>query len=143
MLHDEYLKTYLEFQFNHWYKHESESEIKRIQPEWIFGDKALKRWEKTDKKISAFVVRKNLKKDIKFKAEFKKENWNNIVLKLNDKEEQNKTKFFNTVKGFYFCLETTTLYNHKSKYCFDCKFNKDCKEKLKQTYPKIFKKRGY
>lgn len=142
-LSKDYLEKYFEFQFNHWYKYSSQSEVKSVQIEWIVGKKAVERWRKVDKQKVAFVVRKNLKTDVDFSSRLEKENWDNILLNINPVEELDKERFHGTVKGFYNCLINTTLYNHKSKFCQTCPKAKDCKNELKAQYPKIYKKRGY
>lgn len=143
MLHERYMEQYFEHQFNHWYDYESKSDVGRIQIEWIIGNKALERWKKSDPIISAFVVRKNFKTDVDIKSKLEKENWNNILLNTNEIEESEKERFHNTVKGFHYCLATTTLYNHKSEFCITCKKSTECKIQLKKIFPKIHKKRGY
>jgi len=143
VLQEDYLRQYFEFQFNHWYKYDSKSSVKAIQIEWIVGKKAIARWKKVDKKIIGFIVRKNLKTDVKLKSRLVKENWDDLLLNLNPVEEDEKVRFFGTVKGFYNCLLATTLYNHKSPLCMKCPKIKECKEELKLQYPKIYKKRGY
>ncbi len=142
-LQNDYMEKYFEFQFNHWYKYSSQSEVKSVQIEWIVGKKALERWKNTDKEIAAFVVRKNLKTDVNFTSKLEKENWDNILLNINPIEEKDKQRFFGTVKGYNYCLALTTLYNHKSPLCMQCFKSKECKSDLEKMYPKIYKKRGY
>lgn len=143
MLHEAYMEKYFEYQFNHWYDYTSESTAGRIQIEWIVGKKAFERWKKADPIISAFVVRKNLRKDVNFKSRLEKENWNMIIIEPNEVEEREKERFHNTNQGYNYCLISTTLYNHKSTNCIACKNSTRCKENLKNVFPKIFKKRGY
>ncbi len=144
ILQEDYLKQYFEFQFNHWYKHTVVSKsVKNIQIEWIVGKKAIDRWNRSDRALSSFIVRKNFKTDIDVREKIKKEDYNNILLNLNNIEENEKERFHNTVKGHYNCIINTTLYNHKSLNCLNCSKRTDCKKLLKSEFPKIFKKRGY
>ena len=58
-------------------------------------------------------------------------------------EEQEKKRYHNKTKGYFWCLTMTTMYNHKSKHCSGCKFSKICKKRLKENQSKIYTIRGY
>lgn len=143
-LQEDYLKLYFDYQFNRWYKKDNPyGKGISIQIEWIIGKKAMGLWLGSDKKYRSFIVRKNLKTDVSFVHKFKKENYKNILVSGNAVEENNKKRFFNSNQGFSYCLIATTLYNHNSKFCSDCKSAVKCKGELLSEYPKIFKMRGY
>lgn len=143
------LKKFMEYQFNYWYKHDAKyGKGTSIQIEWIIGSKAIERWNsrtEKQKKKTDFIIRKNLKKDVKFEErdsqssnEYKK-----ILLEVSDHEEKEKARFHNTSKGFGYCLISTSLYNHKSKYCGTCNKSSECKKYLEDNYNKVYKLRGY
>jgi hypothetical protein len=145
ILQETSLKKFFDFQFNHWYKRDGKfGKGVSIQIEWIIGKQAVERYKSVNKKHMSFIVRKNLKADNDFTTtDVKKENWNELLININQTEEFNKAKFINKSIGFENCLLTTNLYNHRSSNCLVCKFSTDCKNKLKILYPKIHKIRGY
>lgn len=143
-LQPDYLKQYFDFQFNRWYKRDNPyGKGVSIQIEWIIGKKALGIWLESDKRLGAFIVRKNLKTDVKFERKFEKEDYNDILVEGNIVEESSKKRFFNSNQGYSYCQLTTTLFNHKSKHCSNCKSSAKCKAELQKEYPKIYKMRGY
>lgn len=62
--------------------------------------------------------------------------------KLNQYEEKEKERFFNTEAGLLWCIEQTTLFNSNSKYCESCNFKTSCKEILRQRLTKINRQRN-
>jgi hypothetical protein len=148
ILGEDYLKSFMEFQFNHWFQHEGKfGKGTSIQLEWIIGKKALKRWfdrSEKYKRATDIIVRKNLKKKVVFKLDgVRNEGWSKTMLEVREVEEFEKEMFFNTAKGFVNCTLNTTLYHHKSKFCMECKYKDKCKEQLKEQYPIVSKLRGY
>lgn len=143
-----YIEDYMEFQFNYWYLQDAKyGKGTSIQIEWIIGNKAWDRWIKRSEKhknATSYIVRQNLKKDVKLKNRQKyNEGWANKLLDIKKEEEFEKEMFFNTAKGFVNCSINTTLYNHKSKLCMGCDRRKKCKSQLELQYPKVYKIRGY
>ncbi len=61
---------------------------------------------------------------------------------LNDLEEEEKERYFNTTKGRIWCIDFTTLYNGDSSFCKKCKFKEGCKETLKTELPNLYKMRN-
>lgn len=147
VLGEDYIRSYMEFQFNHWYRHDGKyGKGASIQLEWIIGSKAWKRWiSRTEKHKSktSFIVNKDLKKNVKLKRFKFDEGFKLRILKLNDEEEEEKNLYFNSSKGFINCTLNTTLYNHKSKFCASCNFQTKCKDELKERFAKVYKIRGY
>lgn len=145
LLQETALKKFFDFQFNHWYRRDAKhGKGISIQLEWIIGRQAIDRWKNVNKKHLSFIVRKNLKTDKDFTKKTKnKENWDNLLINTNINEERLKSKFLNEDIGFESCFITTNLYNHKSSNCLNCKFSNECKNVLKETYPAIYKIRGY
>lgn len=148
LLGEDYLKSFMEFQFNYWFEHEGKyGRGTSVQLEWIIGKKALKRWfERSEKfkRATNKIVRKNLKKKVKFKLDgVRNEGWSKTMLELREVEEFEKNMFFNTAKGFVNCTLNTSLYHHKSKFCMECKYKNKCKEQLIEQFPIVSKLRGY
>lgn len=147
-LQKDHLKAYMDFQFNYWYKQDGKyGQGTSIQIEWIIGKKAWKRWNsRTDnhKKATAYIVRNNLKKDVKFKLDKNiNEGWAKTMTEVKKREEDEKEMFFNTAKGFVNCIVNTTMYNHKSSFCMKCNSKTKCKKELEVQYLNVFKIRGY
>lgn len=61
-----------------------------------------------------------------------------FFLNIKQHEEKEKEKFFNTEKGRVWCIDFTTLYNPKSKYCEDCKFKDSCINLLKTNFDGLY-----
>lgn len=134
---ENYIYDYLIYQFNYWID-------KNVQ----FGDKI------TIKKVFALVSLKryiNRPTDFNwFKAKEQIEPYLSPIKekvikdkKLNQGEELEKQRFYNTKKGIANCLESTTLFNHRSSICASCKNRTTCKKLLQLNYPNIYKERGY
>lgn len=71
---------------------------------------------------------------------FKQEKLNENI-ELNSNDEFYKKKFHNTEKGFFICLENTTLADPKSESCKTCKHIIECKKILKVNYELLYKER--
>ena len=115
---------------------------------WIISVKLLKEFIKHDSK----VIWKNerhlkekvvIKRVIKTRKDFKNEIVQKIKFMKNVSffEEQEKRKFFNTIKGYYWCIDFTTLYNNNSDICSECKFKERCISLLKANYTNLYKTR--
>lgn len=145
---EDYLRKYMEYQFNYWYKQDAKyGQGASIQIEWIIGKKAWKRWEsRTDKQKDKtdYIIRKGIKKDVEFKRTKKyNEGFGAMLVEVTPTEEIEKKAFFNTAKGYVNCIVNTTMYNHKSELCLKCKFRKKCKQELESQHPNVYSLRGY
>ena len=138
----EFLKLYFEFQFHYWRNRNTKYGSKGIRIEWILGKKAIKRWQEAKSDEVEWIGKQSLSDDVKSYS-FKKKEIKDLVIELNRVEEKEKQRFFNKRKGFFYCQIAATLYNHKSEFCMQCKFKKDCKKLLKKELPNVFKTRGY
>jgi hypothetical protein len=92
LLGEDYVKSFMEFQFNYWFEHEGKyGRGTSVQLEWIIGKKALKRWfERSEKfkRATNKIVRKNLKKKVKFKLDgVRNEGWGKTMLELREVDE--------------------------------------------------------
>ena len=148
ILGEDYLRSYMEFQFNYWFEHDAKyGKGTSIQLEWIIGNKAWKRWigrSEKYKKATSHFVRKNLKRKIKFKIDgVRNKGWGDSMKRVNDIEEFEKSMFYNSAKGFINCTLNTTMYNHKSIKCVTCKYKEKCQVQLKEQLPSVYSLRGY
>jgi hypothetical protein len=130
---DDFICKYFYFQYEYWKDLDISCFKGTVQPSYVIGKKAFKRW---------------LDRDIEFdyKLELYPKQLTSLLqderkCNLSKFEEQEKQRHYNTIRGFSHCIEKTTLYNRMSKLCFSCKFAKDCKEVQRVNYIKIFKER--
>ncbi len=139
------LKKFIEYQFNTYLDNKSSHGRRSIRLEWIIGSTALERWKNVDKAKASFAVRKKLKVKVNLTEDNRpaKAIYNKLYVETNDNEENNKKRFLNSDIGFESCMLTTTLYNHKSTFCLQCKYKENCKEALKRNYPAINEIRKY
>jgi len=139
-----WLFDFFSFQFNYWegknYQQVGRSKILRIT--WIIGEKAYLRWENRKDNYKYFVRKYFLQK---YKISFSE-----FRIFLGDakekefdffREEYIKKTYLNTLEGFLYCLDNTTLYTNKSKTCLKCLYNKRCLEILKKKFPITYYKR--
>lgn len=140
-----FIKKYLEYQFQSWFNTGMEKDYSRtVRFSWMFGQKAIKRWRVFSPETNAKIVTSHIKKLGIYKAKVVRETKiPELILKVRSVEENFKREYHNTKRGFAWCVANTTLYNHKSSLCVRCVFKNDCKEVLKEQYPKVFIKRGY
>lgn len=143
-----FLINYFIYFFDFWTK-AKRVELKhysnRIQLNFIIGKKAFnERWLTRDQRFDYKILTSDFVK--KYKIEI-----NEITMfwkegnsdPLNKSEELKKKRFYNTFIGFVYCIEATTLYNHKSSLCLTCKFKDDCIKILEKKFNKLYIERGY
>lgn len=141
---EDFIIKFLEYGFQSWFNDGSKEDYsKKIRFSWIFGKQAIVRWKKLDVATNVFITRSSLKKNHNIKIIKKETEIAKIITSLRPIEEKFKSDFFNTKRGFLWCIANTTLYFHKSSKCVVCDFKKECKDVLKNEYPKIYVKRGY
>ena len=123
---------YFQYSFLFWIDAHNYLKFGRITPSNIFGSKPFVRFVNRNYSFDNKVISDALEMigDIS-KSEFLSI-YDHIDIDIIVLEDIVKKRYFNSIRGFYECIENTTLYNSKSKYCILCKFNVDCK-KLRQT----------
>lgn len=139
-----FLTTYFVFQFDYWTKLEIKTFSERIHLQFIIGGKAFDRWLTRNVIFdwtiyqSAFLKTYNISTS-EIKDFFKEENFSI----LNKAEELEKSRFYNTDRGFLNCITNTSLFYHRSPLCATCNNKIDCKKLLKENYLQIFVARNY
>lgn len=141
---EEFVRKFLEYGMQSWFNKGCGKDYSRaVRFSWIFGKSAINRWKMNDISTNVFITRSGLKKEHKINLIKKKTTIPQIVTSLRPIEEKFKSEYHNKKRGLLWCIANTTLYHHKSSKCVTCSFKKECKEILKNEYPKIYIKRGY
>ena len=114
---------------------------------WVFGSEAVKRYNALNVKARASVVRKGVQNDLRQHIECCKSKTTTdaslLYLSVRVAEENLKREYHNTKRGLAWCMANTTLFFHKSSLCASCVNKAECKNILKDNFPKIYKLRGY
>ena len=141
---EEFVRTFTEYGIQSWFNSGSERDYSHsVRFSWIFGGAAIKRWNALNADARTFVVRSSLKTEHKINTLKHQSQLSELLTKVRPSEEKFKAEFHNTNRGLLWCVANTTLYFHRSGQCATCKFKEQCKDILKQEYPKIYKARGY
>lgn len=146
----DWVVNYIESNFNFWWDVPTRFGTGVIMFSWVFGKKAIERYEKIKGKDSKLARHRrsirlgiSLKIIDKYKKKETSQDLSEFVIGIREAEEKEKTRYYNTEEGLLWCISQTTLYNHLSHNCIVCNFKDKCKIVLKDNYPKIYKKRGY
>lgn len=136
-----YLIEFFSFSFSYW---STKKTKRKITLNWIIGKKTFKRWlerkEGTDHYTSKFIKEYDidvdrLRQELQAKPHLDQQ-------QLSTSEEVEKLRFQGDAR-LYNCLQTTTLYNHRSINCLSCCNKTVCKTLLKNTRPNLYIQRGY
>jgi len=136
-----FIYDYFSFQLNYWVNLDTRFG-KKIPITWFVGKKAFLRW-KDNPNIDLYHAHKTSDLfgiDI---SAFNKSKKNIDALETKPYEEKEKIRFGHKESQFLHCIETTTLFNHRSTYCVLCENKISCKELLKVNFYRIYIKRGY
>jgi hypothetical protein len=142
-----WLLNYFDRQFQYWLWIEQGGRMKyglrSIQLAWVIGDKAYKRHDEELRHFYGNTLKIEFRKKLKFTlSEFFPKKENNLA-EINEVEEKEKQRYYNTKANFLWCIEETTLFNHKSIFCRVCTNKETCKKVLKRNYTKLYTLRGY
>lgn len=139
----DFVKSFAEYGIQSWFNDDcTETQKHNCRFSWIFGLAAIRRYNKFGAKGNARIVRNVLKQTVQISyrhASAAKDMYRTV----RKSEERFKSEFFNTKRGLAWCIANTTLYFHRSSLCALCNYKAECKEELKNNYPKIHKLRGY
>lgn len=142
LIGEEFLWGYFVYQFNYWRDAELQAMYGKFRIELVVGKKALQRFIDNEYNNMWVIGKSEILNQYGFESSDLLTPKPAIPF-TGRGEIQTKQRYYGTNKGFYICIETTTLYNHLHKCCLFCKFKDDCKQVLKDNYPNIYEKRGY
>lgn len=122
----DFLIDYFTFQFNYWSQLDTRFDNK-VMFNWVVGKKAIERWDDKHKSwsyfLTDFIKDKGIDREVLFNKIAKKTD-----ISLMETSEVERRRFYNTDRGLLHCIETTPLYNSRSKLCILCKHKNDCKQ---------------
>jgi hypothetical protein len=125
----------------------SSLETKRnITFNWIIGKKMIKRFFEREKGWDYYVdnfLRENQINTDTIRSKLVEEKQEKNYLAIHQEEELEKARCADTEARVYSCLNTTTLYNHRSHVCLLCHQKQFCKQLLKKVNPSLYENRGY
>jgi hypothetical protein len=137
-----FLWRYFIFQFLYWEDLTLEAFYGKFRIELVVGQKAFKRWQERNKDFDGQIDSNDLKANYGIRMQDLISNIESVPIHY-PAEEGVKLAYHNTEKGFVTCIAFTTLFDSDQEACRQCKFNKDCKNILKQNYPHLYEIRGY
>ena len=142
---EDFIKTFTLFGVQSWMNPDSNVNNKynySVRINWIFGKNGIRRWDANPIGENKRFIREGIKSDFKLLSKAKTR-LGDIVTLIRPSEESHKQRFYNTKRGIAWCIVNTYLYHHRSPLCVGCDFRDECKDILKENYPKIYKIRGY
>lgn len=111
------LYEYVCFQF--FRVHEQDTQMGKVQFNWVFGKKALKYFH--DRSDAQVYYMRLFRQKYNIKNIFEKP----VVLDTRSYNDYERGRFYNTEKGFLHC-QSMRLYNESNDYCVNCKFKNIC-----------------
>jgi hypothetical protein len=147
----DFIGDYVQNQLSYWLNLDTKLGVGVIPISWVFGKKAFDRWFEKSYKQNQYTSKLNLKNvnNQGIKGQNKQvlqkslKSLKQIYTNILETEEAMKQITLNQEHGLLNCVQTTTLYNHKSQNCLMCNYTEKCKEILKENFPLINKTRGY
>jgi hypothetical protein len=139
-----FLLDYFSYQYLRWFEKNDTQFGKTVMLNWLIGPKAIERWNLRSEG-SSFIVRQKIliPYSIHLEAIFPIKNTRHDALALFPNEEAIKERFKLDEARIGYCVENTTLFNKRSKWCLTCKSRTTCKNLLKKMYPSLYLQRGY
>lgn len=142
---EEFIRKFIEYGMQSWFNVDIDyTQRQNVRFSWIFGYKAIERWNALPANARQYYVSTQLKKDYKIKRKKSSSpRLSALLTKVRPIEEKFKQEYLNTPRGLLWCTANTTLFLHKSPSCAVCEFKDECKENLKMNMPNVYKLRGY
>lgn len=116
VLSEDFIWDYICFQLCYWSDKKTQY---TLTPEWIFGLKAVERWDKKGENWKYFVQLFLNKYEIERPVEY-------LKLNMTDFYDNIRSQNFGTDQGFTDCI-SGAFYSEKSKYCKKCEYEQICK----------------
>lgn len=139
----DFVASYTNYQFKYWNRLNTMYSKGYCPVSWIYGKKAINRWDEDEDKFKFFKNENTVMKKTKVNYSLNAEPVKGFIQSLNDVDEKERERYLNTNKGMAWCVMHTSLYNHKSTHCLECRYSKECKEMLILNMPNVAKLRGY
>lgn len=118
LLGDQWCWDYMSFQFAYWSSKKTRFNG-NIPANWIFGDKALERWNSKPDTWTYYTDLFLKKYEIERPVEYCKHSTREVY-------EIERQRFHNTIEGYINC-QSFAKYSSKSLSCLTCKFKAKCK----------------
>lgn len=136
----QFLFNYIAYSFE---QYANKNLKRRISLNWIVGRKMFSKWlnrrDSWDYYVDKFLREHSVDLQlIDLVNEEKKD-----PLATYRSEELEKSRLPDSEARVYNCLQTTTLYNHRSLICITCHQRSFCKQLLNKVNPKLYASRGY
>ena len=141
-----FLFSFFVFQFEYWHDKETRFGKGRVMLNWVIGPKSFERWcnrhEKWDYFSNEFAREYGINKsDVLEIVNYVEKDGSDKYDIFSNIENTERRRFHNTERGFLNCIQLTTMYNNKTKWCILCKNSASCKKALKSKYPGIYSER--
>lgn len=134
-----YLFDYVGFTFEYILIKRPNYNSRRIPLNQIFSSTSYERWKGRNKGYEYYVGENLYKRGVR-REDLDPNQYNLIsITELDDDEEAFKKRY----GELGLCLESTSLFNHKSSHCMECKDKDACKKLLSQISPAVYYDRGY
>ena len=142
---EEFIRKFIEYGIHSWFNVDIDyTQRQNVRFSWVFGTKAIQRWNALPANARQYYVSTQLKKDYNIKRKKAgSPRLSALLTKVRPIEEKFKQEYLNTSRGLLWCTANTTLFLHKSPSCAVCEFKDECKANLKANMPNVYKLRGY
>lgn len=141
---EELIQRFVEYGMQSWFNDGTDKDYSRsIRYSWVFGSAAIKRWFALNGEVKTRCVNKGVKKRSGMNLVKCHTTIPQLLTVIRPAEESYKNAYYNTKRGLCWCVANTTLYHHRSALCAGCNYKVECKETLKNEFPKIYEIRGY
>ena len=139
-----FLLDYFAYQYLRWFEKNDTQFGKTVMLNWLIGRKAFERWNLKSEGWS-FIVRQKIliPYSIHLETIFPVRHTKHDALAIFSNEENIKERFKADSQRIGYCVENTTLFNKRSKWCVTCSDRLACKKLLKTMYPSLYLQRGY
>lgn len=141
---EDFIKKFAQYGIQSWFNPSmTDLQKSNVRFAWVFSAAAIKRWNALGAETNVAVTRSCLKSIYDIEGTKIKSKLSSVYTQLRNSEEGLKRTYHNRKRGLEWCIANTSLYFHRSALCASCLYKLECKQMLKENYPKIYKLRGY
>ena len=139
-----YLFDYVGFTFEYILIKRPNYNSRRIPVNQIFSQTAFQVWEDRSEGYEYYVGQSLYGRGVR-REDFVPDKYHLIsIVELREEEEEFKRRYIHRAEAMLgLCIESTTLFNHKSQYCQICKDKHVCKVLLERSSSGVYYDRGY